>query len=68
MHSVVDLLLERPILDTPDLIQRYEITYPTARNTLSRLQELGIISEYTGKKRNQRFLAPEMMEILSLSK
>lgn len=66
MHSVVDLLLERPILVATELIARYEITYPTARNTLHRLQELGVISESTGKKRNQQFVAPEIMKILSL--
>lgn len=65
MYSVVDLLLERPVLSALDLVNRFDITHQTAISTLRRLEELGLLQEYTGQKRNQRFIAPEIMSILA---
>lgn len=65
MYGVIDLLLERPILSALDLVTRFDITHQTAMSTLRRLEEFGLLQEYTGQKRNQRFLAPEIMDILT---
>ena len=65
MYSVVDLLLERPILSAFDVTNRFGVTHQTAINSLRRLEEIGLLREYTGQKRNQRFMAPEIMDILA---
>ena len=65
MYSVVDLLLERPILSAFDVANRFDVTRQTAINSLRRLEKLGLLREYTGQKRNLRFMAPEIMDILA---
>lgn len=65
MHSVVDLLLEQPILSAVDLVNRFGITHQTAMNTLRRLEELGFLEEYTGRQRSQQFLASAILNIFA---
>lgn len=65
MHAVADLVLERPIITANDVVERVEVSHPTAMRILRRLEELGVLTEHTGKKRYQQFLATDIMEILT---
>lgn len=65
MHSVVDLVLERPIISANDVVEKCEVSHPTAMRILRRLEELGILAEHTGKKRYQQFLATDIMDVLT---
>ncbi|NUQ36924.1 MAG: hypothetical protein HUU23_03840 [Caldilineales bacterium] len=46
-------------------MNRFGVTHQTAIHTLRRLVDLDILLEYTGRQRNQQFLAPAIMSILT---
>ena len=54
-HKVLERLFDRPILSVNDVRDITGITFAAANNIVSRLVELGILSEMTGNARNRRF-------------
>ena len=54
-HKVLERLFDRPILSVNDVRDITGITFAAANNLVSRLVELGILSEMTGNARNRRF-------------
>ncbi len=54
-HKVLERLFDRPILSVNDVREITGITFAAANNIVSRLVELGILSEITGNARNRRF-------------
>ncbi len=54
-HKVLERLFDRPILSVNDVREITGITFAAANNIVSRLVELGILSEMTGNARNRRF-------------
>lgn len=55
--SLVDLLFERPIADAETIARDFEVTPPTARSAISRLESLGILREVTGRQRGKLYVA-----------
>ncbi len=51
----LDLLFEQPIQTAAGLADKLDVSYPTANGLLSRLQELQILEESTGFRRNRKF-------------
>ncbi len=51
----LDLLFEQPIQTVAGLADKLDVSYPTANGLLSRLQELQILEESTGFRRNRKF-------------
>jgi len=51
----LDTLFEHPIQTAAGLADKLKLSYPTANGLMSRLQELGVLHEQTGYKRNRRF-------------
>jgi Fic family protein len=51
----LDTLFEHPIQTAAGLADKLKLSYPTANGLISRLQELGVLREQTGYKRNRRF-------------
>jgi Fic family protein len=51
----LDTLFEHPIQTAAGLADKLKVSYPTANGLISRLQELGVLHEQTGYKRNRRF-------------
>jgi Fic family protein len=51
----LDTLFEQPIQTAAGLADKLKLSYPTANGLISRLQELGVLNELTGYKRNRRF-------------
>jgi hypothetical protein len=64
MHSVMNRLFEQPILAANDVIERFNVTHRTAMATLRKLEDLLILTEVTGKQRNQRYVASQILETL----
>lgn len=64
MHDTVDFLAERPIISANAIVTRLGVTHATAMSTLRRLDSLGIVAEITGGRRNQKFLASEVLSAL----
>lgn len=51
----LDTLFENPIQTAAGLADKLKLSYPTANGLIARLQELGVLHEQTGYKRNRRF-------------
>jgi Fic family protein len=51
----LDTLFEQPIQTAAGLADKLKLSYPTANGLISRLQELNLLHEQTGYKRNRRF-------------
>ncbi|MCY3595284.1 MAG: Fic family protein [Rhodothermaceae bacterium] len=56
---------ERPFLTVPFTAKSVGISPPTARKSIRRLEDIGIVREVTGKSRNQVFVYEEYMKILT---
>ena len=54
-HKVLESLFDRPILAVNDARKLTGTTYPAANSLVSRLVELGVLSEMTGNTRNRRY-------------
>jgi len=54
-HKVLESLFDRPILAVNDARKLTGTTYPAANSLVSRLVELGVLSEMTGNARNRRY-------------
>lgn len=62
---VFDALRERPVSRASSLAERSGLTQPTVNSALKGLNDLGIIKEITGKKRDRLFSYGEYIRILS---
>jgi len=62
--QIVDLLFERPILQTRQVEAAFGIHFSTAQRSIDRLLDEGILSEMTGQARNRLYRADAIPEIL----
>ncbi len=62
--QLLNLLEEQPILDVACVMERLEISRPTAMGLLNAFLELGILQEPAGKQRYRMFVYGEYLEIL----
>jgi Fic family protein len=62
---VHDALKQRPVTTIDQVAKTSRLSIPTASTTLSLLEDLGIVREMTGKKRNRLFCYDRYLEILS---
>ncbi len=61
---IVEDLIGYPVL-TPTLAAKlYGVTYPTANAAIARLEELGLLSERTGRRYRRLYVAPEVLRLL----
>lgn len=63
--QVFKLLQSRPLISIQQIAQEAHITMPTATAALSRLQELGIVSETTGKQRDKLYSYAKFIYLLN---
>lgn len=61
--SVLKILFENPIVTAGKLVEELNIAHSTANRLLNDFVELKIIKEYTGFKRNRKFIFKEYFEI-----
>jgi Fic family protein len=64
-HKVLESLFDRPILAVSNVKEITGTTYAAANNLVSRLVELGVLSEMTGYARNRRFRYAPYIELFS---
>jgi Fic family protein len=62
--QVVDLLFERPVLQTRQVETALGINFSTAQRYLDRLLQEGILNEITGRARNRLYRADAILKIL----
>jgi len=54
-HRVLERLYERPIISVAEVQKLTGTTFPAANQLIAKLVENGVLSEFTGRKRNRRF-------------
>lgn len=59
--GTVDLLFEQPLVTASSLQRRFEVTHRTAMSTIRTLEREGILRKVSSSKRNQAFLAEEIL-------
>jgi Fic family protein len=62
---VFDALRQRPLGTLPDLAARTGTSYPTAARAVESLQELGIVREISGRRRQRVFAYQAYLDIFS---
>ncbi|MCZ7568250.1 MAG: Fic family protein [Ardenticatenaceae bacterium] len=55
-HRVLEYLYQHPIVSVTEVQELIGTTYPAANHLVMRLVEQGILHEFTGQKRNRRFI------------
>jgi Fic family protein len=61
---VYDLLRERAVISIPYAAGELDITWPTAKSALQRLESLGIAKEISGRRRDRVYAYGKQLEIL----
>lgn len=59
-----ELLQKKPIVSVPMVSTELNLSAPTARNSIDKLKEIGLVKEITGKKRDRLFSYQSYLEIL----
>lgn len=61
---LIDSLFEWPATTSRKARERLNVTAPTARDSISKLVDAGILMEWTGRQRYRVYLAPEIIDIV----
>ncbi len=62
--KLLDAMLRRPVLDVKGIKEITELSFQNANKLVSQLEEIGILVEITGNKRNRIFEYKEYLDIL----
>ena len=54
----------KPVLNTKTVQELLKVSYPSAQNAISSLEEAGILIEITGRKRAKAYSANEILKVL----
>jgi len=60
-----DLLLTLPVISAQTVVQRLNVSYPTALHQIELLENMEIIREVTGQPRNRRWVYDQFTKIMS---
>jgi Fic family protein len=63
-RGLVELIFMKPILNTKTVQEFLKVSYPSAQNAISSLEEAGILIEITGRKRAKAYSANEILKVL----
>lgn len=66
IFAVIDMLFKNPFITINDIKENTNITYKSAQNLMSILEDEKIVEEITGKERNKVYLAKEILKILKI--
>jgi len=62
--QLVELILMKPVLNIKIAQEFLKVSYPSAQNAISSLEEAGILTEITGRKRAKAYAASEILKAL----
>jgi Fic family protein len=65
LRDLIELLFEQPVIAAADVSDRLGITTRAANQLVQRLVDQGILVEITGRQRNRRFAAREIIAVVS---
>lgn len=64
-QQLLKLLYRQPSVQVQDVADHLEVSYPTASTLVSDFEDLGILDETTGQKRNRRYLFSEYVGLFT---
>lgn len=64
-HRVLEYLYERPIISVNEVQTLIDTAYPAANRLVSKMEEHGILQEFTGQSRNRRFRYAEYISLFA---
>jgi Fic family protein len=62
---VVEDLIARPVVTPTRIAEEYAVTYAAANNAVTRLVEIGVLAEVTGRAYGRLFSAPRVIGLLT---
>jgi len=62
--QLVELIFMKPVLNTKTAQEFLKVSYPSAQYALSSLENAGIVTEVTGRKRDKAYAAKEVLKAL----
>jgi len=62
--QVLELVFKRPVINIKSTSEALNVTFPAVSKAVKQLQEIGILKEVTGDKKNRVFKAQEILKIL----
>lgn len=63
----LDCLFLQPVINSNRLAAKLEVSFQTANTLIAKLEELGIIQEITGQRRNRRYFFPQLVKLIAES-
>jgi Fic family protein len=64
-QNLLKLLYRQPSVQVQDVADYLEVSYPTASSLVDDFEDLGILKETTGQKRNRRYLFREYVDLFT---
>jgi Fic family protein len=64
-QNLLRLLYRQPSVQVQDVADHLDVSYPTASSLVSEFEDLGILKETTGQKRNRRYLFREYVDLFT---
>jgi Fic family protein len=64
VFKVLDMLFHNPFVSIPGVQDYVKVTWPTAKASVERLVDLGILKEVSGRKRSRIYCAQDLLSIL----
>jgi Fic family protein len=62
--QLVELIFMKPVLNVKTAQEFLKVSYPSAQNAISSLEEVGILTEITGRRRDKAYAANEILKAL----
>lgn len=63
--KLIDLLFEKPVISTKDVVEKLNVSTVTANELVRRFVKIGILREITGKQRYKRYIFSDYVEIIA---
>jgi Fic family protein len=65
LARLVELVFMRPVVSIANVEERLGVTFSAASSLVTQMVDAGILIEVTGRRRDRRFAAREILEIIS---
>jgi len=64
VHKLLDEIFTSPVVSVSVLTKNWDVSFNTLKSGVIKLQDLGIVKEVTGKRRNKLFASQALLDIL----
>ena len=62
--EVVDQLFSMPVVNMSEMVEKTGVSKPTAHSDIAKLENLGILREYTNRERDRDWIAPDIIKVI----